>query len=42
MCTYFHQTTDMTMTIKTEALQKKLHNIRLYTKTIYISEGGIV
>ena len=23
MCTYFHQTTDMTMTIKTEALQKK-------------------
>ena len=39
MCTYFHQTTDMTMT---EALQKKQNNIQLYTKTIHISKGGIV
>ena len=42
MCTYFHQTTDMTMTTMTEALQKKLNNIQLYTKTIHISKGGIV
>ena len=39
MCTYFQQTTDITMT---EALQQKQNNIQLYTKTIGRSRGGIV
>ena len=42
MCTYFQQTTDMTMTTMTEALQQKQNNIQLYTRTIGRSRGGIV
>ena len=37
MCTYFQQTTDITMT---EALQQKQNNIQMYTKTIGRSRGG--
>ena len=37
MCTYFQQTTDITMT---ESLQQKQNNIQLYTKTIGRSRGG--
>ena len=40
MCTYFQQTTDMTMTTLTEALQQKQNNIQLYTKTIDRSRGA--
>ena len=40
MCTYFQQTTDMTMTTMTEGLQQKQNNIQLYTKTIGRSRGG--
>ena len=40
MCTYLQQTTDMTMTTMTEALQQKQNNIQLYTKTIGRSRGG--
>ena len=42
MCTYFQQTTDMTMTTLTEALQQKQNNIQLYTKTIDRSRGHII
>ena len=40
MCTYFQQTTDMTMTTMTEGLQQKQNNIQLYTKTVGRSSGG--
>ena len=40
MCTYFQQTTDMTMTTLTEALQQKQNDIQLYTKTIDRSRGA--
>ena len=41
MCTYFQQTTDMTMTTLTEALQQKQNNIQLYTKP-FTDLGGIL
>ena len=40
MCTYFQQTTDMTMTTMTEGLQQKQNNIQLYTKPIGRSGGA--